>query len=309
MEEHASSPSPLETASALSAGVLRELQQRAQAALSASRDQAARLEADITCQLDEIAATLGEQIDAETQNASKNEQHQTEVVRLTEEFNKAQENWRSERQSLETEREEWKKRAEELEARHRSSQGEWQNQLLDFETRLQDQQNSWNVQRTEWTTVRTGIEHERDELRQKFELALQDVQRLRERVSELEHDLARRPSAEQADSTELVALRTSAMRFPGSSKSWNSGRQRNWIPMSNSSFRIFSGVLSWRSRMCASLKPRTRSSNRNWPRRVQNRPLRSTPAAWTGSRKNADYWPRSRTTTKIKTIPSGSKSV
>lgn len=207
MEEHASSPSPLETASALSAGALRELQQRAQAALSASRDQAARLEADITCQLDEIAATLGEQIDAETQNASKNEQHQTEVVRLSEELNKAQENWRSERQSLETEREEWKKRAEELEARHRSSQGEWQNQLLDFETRLQDQQNSWNVQRTEWTTVRTGIEHERDELRQKFELALQDVQRLRERVSELEHDLARRPSAEQADSTELVALR------------------------------------------------------------------------------------------------------
>jgi hypothetical protein len=44
-------------------------------------------------------------------------------------------------------------------------------------------------------------------LQQKFELALRDVQDLRERVSELEHDLARRPAADQVDSTELVALR------------------------------------------------------------------------------------------------------
>ena len=55
--------------------------------------------------------------------------------------------------------------------------------------------------------ARTELERERDELQHKFELALQDVQRLRERVAEMEHDLARRPGAAQADSTELVALR------------------------------------------------------------------------------------------------------
>ena len=44
-------------------------------------------------------------------------------------------------------------------------------------------------------------------MRHKFELALQDVQRLRERVAELEDDLSRRPAADSADSAELVSLR------------------------------------------------------------------------------------------------------
>ncbi|MEX2316706.1 MAG: hypothetical protein WD669_06115, partial [Pirellulales bacterium] len=53
----------------------------------------------------------------------------------------------------------------------------------------------------------TAASVERDELKQKFALALDDVQRFRTRVAELEQDLARRPAAGQADSTELVALR------------------------------------------------------------------------------------------------------
>ena len=55
--------------------------------------------------------------------------------------------------------------------------------------------------------ARAGLERERDELQQKFDLALQDLQRLRARVAELEQDLARRPESNQADSAELVALR------------------------------------------------------------------------------------------------------
>jgi chromosome segregation ATPase len=55
--------------------------------------------------------------------------------------------------------------------------------------------------------ARTAIERQRDELKQKFELALEDVQRFRARVTELEQDLARRPEASQADSAELIALR------------------------------------------------------------------------------------------------------
>ena len=69
MEEHNSSLSPQESAAALSASALRDLQQRAQTALNASREKAARLEADITQQLDAIAATLNEQTAIGSQTA------------------------------------------------------------------------------------------------------------------------------------------------------------------------------------------------------------------------------------------------
>jgi len=48
---------------------------------------------------------------------------------------------------------------------------------------------------------------ERDELQHKFDLALEDVQRLRARVAELEQELANRPEADETDSVELVHLR------------------------------------------------------------------------------------------------------
>lgn len=207
MEEHKTSQLPLETASALSANALRELQQRAQTALSASREQAARLEADITRQLDEIAATLSEQTVVESQHASEAELHHAEIDRLTEELNTSRDGWLTERTAWEAQREELTEQVAQLEAQNRESQDEWRNQLIDFEGRLLEQQSFWNEQRAEAAATRAELERERDELRQKFELALQDVQRLRGRVAELEHDLARRPEANQADSTELVALR------------------------------------------------------------------------------------------------------
>lgn len=49
---------------------------------------------------------------------------------------------------------------------------------------------------------------ERDELQQKFDLALADVQRMRERTSELEQELARRPEAVAGESVEMVHLKT-----------------------------------------------------------------------------------------------------
>jgi len=52
-----------------------------------------------------------------------------------------------------------------------------------------------------------GAAAERDELQQKFELALVDVQRLRGRVAELEQELASRPAPDQTGSVELVHLR------------------------------------------------------------------------------------------------------
>jgi DNA repair exonuclease SbcCD ATPase subunit len=207
MEENAPSSSPLETASALSAAALRELQQRAQSALSASREQAARLEADITRQLDELASTLSEQTELEVQNASEAEVHHAEITRLTAELAKEREAWATEKAALERQRDELAAQISHLQTQSATSQEEWRNQLIDFEGRLVAQQTSWNEQRSELTAARTTLESERDELQQKFELALQDVQRLRGRMAELEHDLARRPEVNQADSAELVALR------------------------------------------------------------------------------------------------------
>lgn len=208
MDEHVRPPLAAGAASPLSGEALRELQQRAAASLSVSREQATRLEADITRQLDEIAAAVSEQLVADEQSASAaTEQQEAEIVRLTEELKASREAALAERESLERERDDLVKRAEELEARNHESQDEWRNQLLDFEAKLREQQTLWNEQRGDWLIVRTSVERDRDELQNKFKLALEDVQRLRERVAELEHDLSRRPEAAQADSAELVALR------------------------------------------------------------------------------------------------------
>lgn len=333
MEEHNSSLSPQESASSRSASALRDLQQRAQTTLASSRQQAARLEAEINQQLDAIAATLSEQTALDTQSSVEAETYHAEVLRLTEELELSRATWRAERAeleshcdeltqklsdlelqredlcrkvsaleahsddispkvisleaqrdelaqklngletenvkfsgkiaALETEREELSKQIVAIESKSddlakkvarleterddltqiasnyevqrndlsamvaaleserddltrtvaalelqiQSSQTEWRNQLLDFESRLREQQGSWTEQRLEWTQTRTGLERERDELQHKFDLALQDLQRLRARGAELEQELARRPQSNQADSAELVALR------------------------------------------------------------------------------------------------------
>jgi chromosome segregation ATPase len=55
--------------------------------------------------------------------------------------------------------------------------------------------------------IQAGAAQERDELKQKFDLALEDMHRLRGRVTELDQELAARPAADQSDSVELVGLR------------------------------------------------------------------------------------------------------
>jgi DNA repair exonuclease SbcCD ATPase subunit len=123
------------------------------------------------------------------------------------ELQKSRAAWLDERLTLESQRDSLLEKISQLETQQRKSQDEWRNQLLDFEQRLREQQDSWTKQRADWTETRAAIERQRDELQQKFELALVDVQRLRGRVAELEQELARRPEANQADSAELVALR------------------------------------------------------------------------------------------------------
>jgi hypothetical protein len=62
-------------------------------------------------------------------------------------------------------------------------------------------------QRLEFVRQQADDATENESLQHKFDLALQDVRRLRSRVAELEQELARRPEADQADSAELVHLR------------------------------------------------------------------------------------------------------
>ncbi|MEX0613486.1 MAG: hypothetical protein WD229_15315, partial [Pirellulales bacterium] len=166
-----------------------------------------RLEAEITHQLEQIAATLQEQTAADSKDAADAERARAELNRFHAELEKSRAAWAAERAALETAREEFAEQVVTLEAEQGANKGDWQKQLTQFEEKLAQQQSTWSEQRSAWNQQREDLERQREELRQKFELALEDVQRFRGRVAELEQDLARRPEANQADSAELVALR------------------------------------------------------------------------------------------------------
>ena len=109
-----------------------------------------------------------------------------------------------------------------------------QARLVELELELAERKAGEETLKFEFASVRVSLENERDqlraecfaaqesletnreapapdaeldELRQKFALALEDVQRFRTRVAALEQELDQRPEAGQADSSELVSLR------------------------------------------------------------------------------------------------------
>ena len=101
------------------------------------------------------------------------------------------------------------------------------NQLAAAQQQLASQQAAWNTERQALARERDELSAalssagerltassaqsdaaaERDELQQKFDLVMADMQRLRSRAFELEQELASRPAAEQTDSVELIGLR------------------------------------------------------------------------------------------------------
>jgi chromosome segregation ATPase len=225
-----------------SASALRELEERARSTLSVQRGQIAQLEADISKQLDAIAASVAQACVSESDEAKLTTEAQAELERLRQEAEQAQaarerekaeqdaelntlraeladlksnqaeqerqlSSWTAERTSLVAERDELLKKLADFESRREGDKQRSQTELDEFERRFQEQQASWNEQRGAWDESLAEMARERDELQQKFELALADVQRFRGRVAELEQDLARRPETGQADSAELVALR------------------------------------------------------------------------------------------------------
>lgn len=250
MDEHTPQTPNSEPFATRSATALRDLEQRAQAALDAQRGQLSRLETEIARQLEAVTAAVAEQFAARTKNAAESEQAHAEIERLRAIMDDVQElsqrertaheaelaelrkelqeqaktlasaqaqrdadrhdfaaretAWNTERAALEAARAEQLEMIATREAQQRASQDEWRRQLDDLEQKRRDQHATWNGQRSEWNEVRAGLERERDELRQKSDLALEDVQRLRSRTAELELELARRPETSQA---ELAALR------------------------------------------------------------------------------------------------------
>jgi hypothetical protein len=269
---------------ARSAAALRELHDRAQAAIATRRQKAASLEADITARLNAITAALDQHQHQDSRDSQPAAEAQAEIARLTTAMEDAQNAakleraaWESEREALEkeraaaeteratfkaersaweterntfaservawdaqrlaeekertssdieraawdTERNELIARLAKVEAEQRTAevdmrtsqlelrtaQDQSRRQLAELEQKLLDERAVRERDDAERAAASSALERERDELRQKFELALEDVQRFRARVADLEQELARRPQANQADSAELVALR------------------------------------------------------------------------------------------------------
>jgi chromosome segregation ATPase len=219
MEDH--QPTFPEDASGRSAAALRELEQRAHRALAAGRDHATRLEEEITTRLQQLAAALQEQDAAGSSEAAELDRTRSEIARLDTELEESRAAWNAERATLEAardeladrvamlaaERDELLQRVDTFQAEQGTTKEEWRTQLAEFEEKLTQQQSAWSEQRSAWSRQQEKLESERDELHQKFELALEDVQRFRSRVAELEQELSRRPEANETDSAELVALR------------------------------------------------------------------------------------------------------
>jgi chromosome segregation ATPase len=284
MDDHNPPPLATDPLGARSATALRDLQDRAQAAIAVRREQAARLEADIVARLDAVAAAFVDEVATNTVDAREAQQAQAEAKRITTELEDARAAMKLERAAWESEREalEKERAAAGVErTKFEAERAAWATEQSTFEseraawnverTALATERKSWDAERSAWDTERNKLTvaaakleadvrtaeaeqhslaegqrtaqddlrkhsaelerkllderaaHEReqaerteeraefdaqlDQARQKFELALEDVQRLRTKVTELEQDLARRPATDKADSAELVALR------------------------------------------------------------------------------------------------------
>jgi chromosome segregation ATPase len=181
--------------------------------LTTQRDQLAAQHDDFAAERDKLTAERDElirqvsELQGELQVASDDSDHRAEIERLNKQWEESRGAWLAEQSTWEAERDELTKQIAKQQSEERAARDDWARQLAEFEQKLREQQTAWNAQRTEWASSRASLELERDSLQQKFELALQDVQRFRARVAELEQELSSRPEPSHADSAELVALR------------------------------------------------------------------------------------------------------
>jgi len=247
MEEHTPHTPHTEAPSSRSAAALRELQSRAQAVMTSRRERLSRLEAEITERLDTIAESIAGERAAEAKAETEAHEAQAEIERQREQLDERNRQLDDRVEQLDElarqsearqtaidqqaaeiagREEELAKREQALDEREQAADSVRADRDTDEQMATQ-RESAWQVEREALERERDELQAaltdaratadasaeqseaaaERDELRQKFALAHEDVQRFRARVTELEEELARRPESGQADSAELVSLR------------------------------------------------------------------------------------------------------
>jgi chromosome segregation ATPase len=185
-----------ESPSTRSAEALRRLEARAQQVIAARQDQFSRLESQLTEQLDEIAAILDQQRADEALSATRADVAPAEFEALQQQLAAATAELAAERAEQEAHQESQEAERARLAA-----------ELAGLRDKLVAAEQFAAERGLADESGRNALAQERDELQQKFDLALKDMQRLRERVAELEQELAQRPAGDQGEPSELAALR------------------------------------------------------------------------------------------------------
>lgn len=198
-----------------SAEHLRTLRKRAQAALASQRERMTKLEQQLTGTLEEISGVLAAEWATESAETKQSGQ---EAQRMRQELEAAKEAWQREQeeinaamanrqQELDQQNAEFDERVAQLEAREREL-AEREQQLAATRQELDSQRQEFDAHKSAWIGEKTSLEADRSELQHKFDLALDDVRRLRGRAAELEQELSRRPEQQDdSDAAELIHLR------------------------------------------------------------------------------------------------------
>lgn len=192
--------------SARSGAALRELEERARAALATGRDHVARLEAEITAKLDAIVAALTQ----EASQAVSEEVQKTQLAELEQKLAQQHASWTEQQNAWAALQTTLERERDELGQKLELAQGEVQQvreRVVQLEQELAQQQASWTEQQTAWAVSQSALERERDELRQKLEQVQEDAERVHERVAQLEQELIQCSQQKQNESAELAALR------------------------------------------------------------------------------------------------------
>lgn len=211
-------------------GALREELSRREAELAAREAAASDRDAELAereAELERRGQSAGEQEQALQSLQARRQELEDRVA-------EQESKWAAERAELESAREEAARKLDEVAAEFAAAREEWTAKLSSLEEKLASHETDSDHERSRNDAARIAAEQERDklahellatrdklkkldelasaaserdEIKQKFELALADVQRFRATVAELEEELARRPEAGAADSAEMTHLR------------------------------------------------------------------------------------------------------
>lgn len=202
MDEQSHPEKPSQETSPRSAEVLRDLRDRTHEVLERHRKQMHELEQRLNGQLASLSEAIAGQFVNQDQNSVDLQQRDQEGEEFRRKISEVESGWREDREKLDESIKEQQRRFEEREAAWKSDRDTLvaeRDQLADAYSKAEEQ-------------LRAGQENSREgvansELEHKFNLAMEDVERLRERVSELEEELSERPDISRRELFELRSNR------------------------------------------------------------------------------------------------------